>query len=229
MPKVTGQRVDAAERDAAALELRAAGLSFRAIGRQLGCGTTTAYKRVSRGLDRIVAEPADRVRALELHRLDQLQAAATATLHARHVLVQGGRPVLDPASGDPYPDHGPTLHAIAALLRIAERRARLLGLDQPTRVDAQVRGEVYSLSAIDEELGRLQVELAALGPPQPPAAEQLPGTPPAAPASTVAPVDVGALVADVLDLALDAARVPTVQREAAYRAAAARLEEVDQP
>ena len=228
MPKVTGQRVDAAERDAAALELRAAGLSFRAIGRQLGCGTTTAYKRVGRGLDRIVAEPADRVRALELNRLDQLQAAATATLHARHVLVQGGRPVLDPASGDPYPDHGPTLHAIAALLRIAERRARLLGLDQPTRVDAQVRGQVYSVSAIDEELGRLQVELAALDPPSPPAAEQL-TEPPAPPASAPAPVDVGGLVADVLDLALDAARVPTVQREAAYRAAAARLEEVDQP
>jgi hypothetical protein len=227
MGRPTAPRVDAAARDARALELRAAGLSFRQIGRQLGCGTTTAYKRVGRGLDRTLREPADRVRTLELHRLDQLTAAAMAVLGARHVLVQAGRPVLDPVSGDPYPDHGPTLAAIAALLRVAERRARLLGLDQPTRVDAQVHAEAYTVSAIDHELARLRADLALLDPADPPAAEQLPPDPPTS-APPPAP-DVGALVAGVLDRALDAVGIPPDRREAAYVAAAAQLQEVEQP
>ena len=212
MAKVTGRRVDAAERDAQALELRAAGLSFRQIGRQLGCSTSDAHRRVLR-------EPADRVRALELHRLDQLQAHAVAVLCDRHVLIQAGRVVVD-QQGRPYPDHGLVLAAIAALLRIAERRARLLGLDAPARVDANLRGEVYSVSAIDEELARLHVELAALGP----AVEQL-TEPPVPPTPAPAPVDVGGLVAAALDAALDAASVPEPRREAAYQAAERQLRE----
>jgi hypothetical protein len=224
MGRPTAPRVDAAERDARALELRAAGLSFRQIGRQLGCGTTTAYKRVGRGLDRTLREPAGRVRTLELHRLDQLTAAAMAVLGARHVLVQAGRPVLDPVSGDPYPDHGPTLAAIAALLRVAERRARLLGLDQPTRVDAQVHAEAYTVSAIDHELARLRAELALLDP----AVEQPAGSLQDPPASTWRePVDVGGLLAGALDAALDALGISGPGRELAYQAAERQLREVD--
>ena len=239
MAKVTGHRVDAAERDAQALELRAAGLSFRHLGQQLGCSTATAHRRVVRGLDRTLREPADRVRALELHRLDQLQAHAVEVLRARHVVVQAGRPVLDPASGNPYVDHGPVLAAINTLLRVAERRARLLGLDAPARVDAQVRGEVYAVSAIDAELARLRAELADLDPPveQPPAGREGPGVSgmpepwmihdqpePATPAP-----DVGGLVAAALERALDAAAVPDHRRQAAYTAAARLLAEAGQP
>jgi hypothetical protein len=214
--------VDAAERDAQALELRAAGLSFRQIARQLGCSTTAAHRRVTRGLDRTLREPADHVRTLELQRLDQLQAHAVEVLRGRHVVIQGGRVVVD-RQGQPYTDHGPVLAAIAALLRIAERRARLLGLDAPSKVDAQLRGDAYSLPAIDEERARLQAELAALGPPEPPAAETIP-----LPAPPVAPPDVAELVAGALDAAIDAAGIAAgSRREAAYRAAEAQLREVD--
>jgi hypothetical protein len=223
----TAPRVDAAERDAAALDLRAAGLSIRQVARELGCSSTTAHRRVVRGLDRTLREPADRVRALELHRLDQLQARATTVLGARHVVMQGGRVVVD-QQGQPYPDHGPALAAIAALLRIAERRAKLLGLDAPTSAKVDVSGEVYSLSAIDTELARLHRELYALDSPQPPAADQHPPDQ-APPASALAPVDVGGLVAAAVDAALDAAAVPAgIRREAAYTAAERQLREVDQ-
>jgi hypothetical protein len=216
----TAPRVDAAERDARALELRADGLSFRQIGQQLGCSSTTAFRRVERGLDRTLREPADRVRALELHRLDQALAHTVAVLRARHVVIQGGRAVLDPTTGQPYPDHGPALAAIDRLLRISESRRRLLGLDAPARLDAQLRGDVYAPAAIDEELARLNAELAALGPPDPPPAEQLGPATPATPAPA-AVHDVGGLVAGALDVALDAAGIPAgPRREAAYAAAA---------
>jgi len=226
MPRRTAPRVDAAERDAQALELRAAGLSFRQISRRLDCSSTTAYRRVARGLDRTLREPADRVRALELHRLDQLQDAATEVLRVHHVLIQAGRVVVD-RHGQPYPDHGPVLAAVAALLRIGERRAKLLGLDAPARLDANLRADVYSVSAIDEELARFQAELDALGPPDPPAAEQLPPAAPDAPAPAPA-VDVGGLVAQVLERALDAAGVSEDRRSAAYTAAARHLQDHEQ-
>jgi hypothetical protein len=44
--------------------------------------------------------------------------------------------------------------AAGALLRLHESRRKLLGLDAPTKVDAQVRAEVYSPDALDAELLR---------------------------------------------------------------------------
>ena len=245
MARPTAPRVDAAERDAQALALRAAGMSFRQVGRVLGCSSTTAFRRVSRGLDRTRREPADQLRTLELHRLDQLQAHAAAVLRARHVVIQAGRVIVDDTTGRPYTDHGPALAAVATLLRIAERRAKLVGLDAPTKVEAQValqgawdtltedeqirflqsippdlslravRLEIAELEAEvrrrddQEEIKRLKAELAGRGTPTAPAP------------------DVGGLVAGVLEEALDAAGVPQERREAAYQAAARKLQEVD--
>jgi hypothetical protein len=223
MPTRAERQADAARRRAQVLQARLAGASFEDIGQRLGVSDTRAHQLYVDALHRTVQEPADQLRVLELHRLDQLQAHAVKVLRGRHVVIQGGRVVVD-RQGQPYTDHSPVLAAIAALLRIAERRARLLGLDAPSRVDAQVRGEVYSLSAIDTELARLQAELAALDPPQdPPAAEQvLPPDPPAP--------DVGGLVAAALDAALDAAGIPAgTRREAAYTAAARLLQKADPP
>jgi hypothetical protein len=217
----------AARRRAQVLQARLTGASFEDIGRQLGVSDTRAHQLYVDALRRTVQEPADQLREAEAQRLDLLQLTATRILHGEHVLVQGGRPVLDPQSGRPYTDDGPTLAAAGLLLRISESRRKLLGLDAPARVDAQVRGEVYSLTAIDAELARLQGELAALDSPSPPADEQLPPDQDP-PASTLAPVDVGGLLAGVLDVALDAAGVPQARREAAYAAAARLLAEVDQ-
>jgi hypothetical protein len=222
------RQTQAAQRRTQVLQARLTGATFEDIGRQLGISTTRAYQLYTDALQRTVKEPADRLRTLELQRLDQLQAAAVAVLRSRHVVIQGGRPVVD-RQGRPYPDHGPVLGAITALLRISESRRKLLGLDAPAKVDAQLRAEVYSIAAIDEELARVQAELDALGPPDPPAAEQLRPAAPVAPAPAPAPVvDVGGLVAQVLERALDAARVPEDRRSAAYTAAARHLQDHEQ-
>jgi len=226
MPTRAERQAEAARRRAQVLQARLTGASFEDIGRQLGVSDTRAHQLYVDAMRRTVREPADQLRAAEVQRLDLLQLTATRVLRAAHVVIQGGRVVVD-RQGRPYPDHGPVLAAIAALLRIAERRARLLGLDAPARVDANLRGEVYSLSAIDEELARLHAELGALGPADPPAAEQHPTGPTAPPASVPAAVDVGGLVAGALDAALDAAGVAEPQRGAAYAAAARLLAEAD--
>jgi hypothetical protein len=174
MPANRAPRVDAAQRDARALELRAAGATYRQIAERLGCSVDTAWKAVDRGLVRTRQEPADKLRRLERVRLDRLQRAAETVLGTTHHVLQGGEAVLD-EKGKPYVDHGPTLNAIRTLLAVQERRAKLLGLDAPARLDAQVRAEVYSVDALQAEIARLEQELApsdALPPPaENPAAE----------------------------------------------------------
>jgi DNA-binding CsgD family transcriptional regulator len=106
---------DAAKRDRAAraLDLRIAGATYRQIGRQLEVSEKTAYFDVQEELgrlDAVVKAKAERLRDLEARRLDQLTVALTAGVRA----------------GDP--------RAVAAAVRIMERRARLFGLDAPLKL-----------------------------------------------------------------------------------------------
>ncbi|MBP8128480.1 MAG: helix-turn-helix domain-containing protein [Candidatus Hydrogenedentes bacterium] len=115
-------RVTAAARRAEALRLRAAGKPYREIARVLGIGEASAWKLVKREFDRLNAatrETAHQVRQLELDRLDALHEALW-----------------------PSAKSGNT-QAIFAALRIMERRAKLLGLDAPTKLGLEgANGEI---------------------------------------------------------------------------------------
>ncbi|MEU0516633.1 hypothetical protein [Streptosporangium sp. NPDC006007] len=131
-----------AARDAAACRLRARGLTYEQIATDLGMASkSSAYDAVQRALTATVKEPAEEVRQIELIRLDELHRSALAVLEATHYVVDKGAVVL--WNGDPLIDDGPILAAVDRLLKVQERRARLLGLDSPQRVsiDAQNLGE----------------------------------------------------------------------------------------
>jgi hypothetical protein len=157
MPRPNAPRVDAADRDAQALELRADGASYRQIAERLGVSISTAWTCVERGLDRTRREPADRLRVLEGERLDRLQDAAVQVLQARHVVVSGGK-VVKGADGSPLVDHGPTLAAVRTLLAVQERRAKLFGLDAPVKVDAKL----LTIDELDRQIAQVQAEMDAL-------------------------------------------------------------------
>lgn len=149
---------DTAERDAEAARLRARGQSYQEIATELGYADHTgARKAVQRALVQIVAEPAEDVRALQLEQLDRLALAALAVLERNHVTVSHGRIIRD-ENEQPILDDGPVLTAIDRLLKIQERRAKLLGLDAPAR------HEVVSLDALDAEIERLSAELGRTTP-----------------------------------------------------------------
>lgn len=136
---------ESARRDAKAAELRARGWSYRRIADEMSVDVHTAHTAVQRALRAIVQEPAEEVRTLELERLDLLYVAAVEVLERRHVTVSQGRIVYE---GDqPLADDVPVLQAIDRLLRIQERRAKLLGLDAATKtqVSAGVRYEIVGI------------------------------------------------------------------------------------
>jgi transcriptional regulator len=105
--------VGAAEKQAAAVELRKRGKTYRDIGEELGCSHQQAHKYVRKALARIrekTDESAIEVRTLELERLNAMVDALWFKVEL----------------GDTY--------AVDSALKIMKRRADLLGLDAPTRV-----------------------------------------------------------------------------------------------
>lgn len=109
--KTSAVGIKHAERVAKALDLRRKGCSFGEIAAELGWRTRQgAHEAVSKALADIVAEPAEDVRKLELMRLDRLEKLLWPRAEA----------------GDPK--------AVTGLLKVQERRSKLLGLDAPTKL-----------------------------------------------------------------------------------------------
>ena len=105
------RKIDAHKRQLQALELRKAGVTFEAIATKLGyCNRHAAYKAVTTALKDSIKEPAEGVREMELKRRDDMLLAMWPQVKSGN---QG---------------------AIDRSLRIMERRAKLLGLDAPTKI-----------------------------------------------------------------------------------------------
>jgi hypothetical protein len=123
-------KVQAAVRRKEAVDLRIEGKTYREIGQELGVTPTRARQLVAEalaGLQKDTAESAEELRRLELDRLDQLQSG-----------------LWEEAAGG-------NLKAVGAALKIMERRARLVGLDAPSRTE-NTHGYSYLDQMTDAEL-----------------------------------------------------------------------------
>lgn len=133
MPASKAQRAATAERRAKAVALRLAGADYETIAQKLGYAHRgAACQDITRALEASLAEQtrdADMLRQAELLRLDRLQAGAW----------------MAAIGGDP--------RSIDVVLKVIDRRCKLLGLDAPQR------HEVISIDAIDAEIARLSAEL----------------------------------------------------------------------
>lgn len=115
---MTQNEVDALDNQRKALEFRKAGVSYQRIAETLGYKDASgAWRAVKSALKKTLQEPADDLRRLEIERLD---AAASAIYPS----VKQGQ-------------YG----AIDRWLKIMERRAKLLGLDAPTKSDITSDGK----------------------------------------------------------------------------------------
>jgi hypothetical protein len=147
--------------------LRSEGRTLQQIASQLGFSDRSSARRaISRALAAAVREPAEELVILECLRLDALTRAAWEVLEAEHHVVSAGRLVHGP-DGAPLRDDGPMLCAIDRLIRISERRCRLLGLDAPPRSRVQAIDE----PTVDRAIRELEAELADRSPVPPPSGE----------------------------------------------------------
>ena len=132
------------------VDLCTRGFSYRQIGKALGCSHQTVFRHVRNAMDRIIDRTNLKIgewRTLELEKLALSERKAMAILEAEHVLVQGGKVVVH--KNVEILDDGPVLAAIDRLVRICERRSRLLGLDAPTYL---------TIEGLEEQIERLERE-----------------------------------------------------------------------
>ena len=131
------------------LEYRQQNMSFPDIGERLGFSQAYIYKLYKKALKGIIFETVETTRKIELQRLDDLQLKAQAILNTFHPIIsqgivvrdviddENGQPIIDLTTGRPVTirvqDQGAVLSAIDRVLKIMERRAKLLGLDAPAK------------------------------------------------------------------------------------------------
>jgi hypothetical protein len=164
----TRARITARRKREIAAEARLRGHNWFEVARMSGYASPgAACAAVGEYLKDHPSEDVEELRKRENLKLDALEVAAQAVLSRFHVTVSQGRivgkfvgfakiPGTDEVylgeDGKPIPlyedlrDDGPELAAIATLLRIQDRRAKLNGLDQPVRIS--VEGD----SEIDQEI-----------------------------------------------------------------------------
>jgi hypothetical protein len=104
------------------LEMRNAGLGFEHIGRSLGVTHGYVYKLYKEALNAIIIPGVELLRKQEAERLDAMLIPVMGKImEARNAAIAGLA-------------YEAPLDEIAAALKISERRARIFGLDAPTKI-----------------------------------------------------------------------------------------------
>jgi hypothetical protein len=153
------------ERDAQAVALRARGLTHRQIAAQLGWKSpASVVEAIERSLAEVSREDLAKCRKIEEDKLDDLTRLVWRELARTHYVVaqSTGKVAMlaDPATGEmrPLTDPMATYHGVDRLIKIADRRAKLLGLDAPLKAKIEVQ------DSVDADIERLVAELAGPGP-----------------------------------------------------------------
>jgi hypothetical protein len=121
---------DQLERESKVIALRSAGATWAEIAKSMGyAGPSSAYYTYQKAAERLIRPDLEEYRDMELERLDRLQRAVWR----------------DAIGGN--------TKAVDSVLRIIDRRSRLLGLDQPTKIQAEVI--TYDAGGINTELANI--------------------------------------------------------------------------
>lgn len=144
MSTTSQRRIEAQERRAKAVQLRRMGWSYGRIANQLGITKSSAHKAVTKAMtevQQLLDTDAETARAMELERLDELQSYLW------------------------LPASKANAQAVEKILKIMERRAKLMGLDAPSKVaPTNPNGdEPYDRPMTDAELDARIAELLEKG------------------------------------------------------------------
>jgi hypothetical protein len=112
-----GEDAENAKKAALACDLRCDGMTYAEIATAMHVSASTAQRLVERGCYAIMEEPGRRALAVELRRLERMHRG----LVAAGAFEGDGRTVI-------------------AAMKVGERRAKLLGLDQAAKVELTGKG-----------------------------------------------------------------------------------------
>ena len=143
MPPKQGTTAAVRIRRAKAMDLRTRGYSFQRIADELGVSYKQAWDDVQAEFAALPRGDIDQYRREALERLDRLQDKLQDRIDE---LAE----VQEDEDGE-YWVVGEIEKTTAAVLRVEERRARLLGLDAPVRAEVEVKNVTVNLRGINSE------------------------------------------------------------------------------
>lgn len=129
-------------------------MTFADIAKDLGVHTRQVHGWYQEAMRDIPESAASVYRQEQLDVLDMTEAKALELIGRVHIAHSNGRVVIT-EDGEPVEDAMPILAAIKIVVDIETRKARLLGLDKPIKVDATTT----EVTATDIEIAKLIGEL----------------------------------------------------------------------
>jgi hypothetical protein len=143
-------RQRAAERQRQVLQLRLRGLSFDAIGKQLGCSQQIAFKVYRKALRAIVHPAVDELRKLEAERIADLRQRIWSELAGRPDPVDSQKTIR--------PDPGTVVALIGQAIKLARHEAAIFGMVvQPDAPPVNVLNVVQIEPATAQRMAELYV------------------------------------------------------------------------
>lgn len=146
------ERVDAAFKQTLAMRLRIKGYDYLNIGKRVYPDSehpaAAAYQAITQGINAVRLDSAEQMREIELTRLDALQTLAWKAIE--RAAKRG--------------DTRAVSTGVNSVVRISDRRAKLLGLDAPVKYDllmSEARKMAESLDIPENEFLRLCEQTAA--------------------------------------------------------------------
>jgi hypothetical protein len=142
-------------KDQEAATMRSRAMTYQSIGDHFGVTRQAAFAMVQRAIADIPKEGAEEVVRLEIEKLDFLERKLYEIMTKEHVAFGASGKVVT-LDGVPVEDDSPVMKAIDGLLKVADRRAKLLGLNAPTK------HEVITLDSVQAEIRRLEAQLGEI-------------------------------------------------------------------
>jgi sigma-70-like protein len=143
-----------ANRDLEAFRLRVTGHSVPEIAASLGISESRVGNAIRRAIAGAYRWVADEQRLIELESLDELEHMLWERLRSELPVLANARGIVLDMNGEIVLDDRFLLEAMDRILKIKERRSRLMGLDAPARA------EVVTIDKIDAEIRALEEKLA---------------------------------------------------------------------
>ena len=128
------------------------------IADEMECSTFRVQKLLNKYTPKLLEKDANAHRDIEVGKLDLLEERLWQMLDEDYITVSNGQ-VVYMDTGDPVPDIDPVMKIVDRILKVAERRAKLLGLDKPVRIEATVQ----TVDKMDMELAQMLREGRASG------------------------------------------------------------------
>ena len=139
--KTTGKFVRTPDQiaiDRRAADLRSIGYTYQAIANQFDVSVGTAHDMVRRAVAEIPTEGAEEVRKIELEKIDSSERQLQRIIRNPPPKVSASGKIVKDDKGEVIIDEGVRMEAIDKILKAQAARARLLGLNAPTKIQGEV-------------------------------------------------------------------------------------------